>query len=335
MNGKFTVAWLFRKSQPFYFSIEKVFNLVEPKIKQSNVAIQRAYMQRHRVLPGTIINNILFARKVKADLYHITGDVHYLALGLPGKKTILTIHDCVFMYRSGGIKKKLLHLLFLKWPVKKSRIVTTISESTRQDIIRFTNCSPDKVVVIDNPLDERFKPQPYVFNKSLPVILFIGITPNKNLARVIEALEGIPCQLHIIGRIPAAEKELLQQKQINFKESYGLTDEELVEAYASSDLLLFPSLFEGFGLPIIEAQSIGRPVITSNIEPMSKVAGDAAYLVDPHSVEAIREGVRLMIQDDEYRTAFIAKGYINVQRYKPEIIASRYLALYDQILSAQ
>jgi glycosyltransferase involved in cell wall biosynthesis len=334
MNGMFTVAWLFRKRQPFYFSIEKVFDLIEPKVKQHRVDIQRVYMQRHKVLPGTILKNILFARKVKANLYHITGDVHYLALGLPSRKTILTIHDCVFMYQTRGIKRMLLYFLFLKWPVKRSRIVTTISERTRQDIIRFTNCSPDKIVVIGNPLDERFEMQPYVFNKSCPLILFIGITPNKNLFRVIEALEGIACRLHIIGKIPEAEKEQLQKKGIDFRESYELSDEEIIDAYIKSDMILFPSLFEGFGLPVIEAQSIGRPVITSNIEPMNEVAGDAACLVDPNSVESIREAVRRLIENDEYRATLISRGSINIQRYKPEIIAARYLALYDQIQSA-
>jgi glycosyltransferase involved in cell wall biosynthesis len=334
MNSKFTVAWMFRKRQPFYFSIEKVFDIIEPNVKQHHVDIQRVYMQRHKVLPGTILKNILFARNVKANLYHITGDVHYLALGLPSSKTILTIHDCVFMYQTRGIKRMILHFLFLKWPVKRSRIVTTISERTRQDIIRFTNCSPDKIVVIGNPLDERFEAQPYVFNKSCPIILFIGITSNKNLFRVIEALEGITCCLHIIGRIPEAEKEQLQKKHIDFKESYELSDEEIKDAYIKSDMLLFPSLFEGFGLPVIEAQNIGRPVITSNIEPMSEVAADAACLVDPYSVKSIREGVCQIIESDEYRTTLISKGLANVQRYRPEIIAARYLALYDQIQSA-
>lgn len=325
-----TVAMIFRKPQSYYFSIEKVFSLIEPLL-QKKVSIQKTFMPRHKISLATLTKNILFVKKLKADVYHVTGDIHYAVFGLPTRRTILTIHDCVFMYQASGMKRILLYYLFLKWPVKKSALITTVSEKSKEDIIRFTACSPEKVIVIADSYDERISFKPYLFNKQRPVILFVGITPNKNLFRVIEALAGIECVLHIIGKIPDAEREQLEKKSISFKESYKLSDEELRCAYVEADIVLFPSLFEGFGLPIIEAQQTGRPVITSNISPMKDVAGGAACLVDPFSSKCIREGIIKVIEESEYREQIIRQGLINAEQYKPERIANSYFELYQRL----
>jgi glycosyltransferase involved in cell wall biosynthesis len=328
-----TVAWIFRKPLSFYFSIEKVFALVEKKLKPEVINIKRVYMPRHRITPATFLHNFKTTRNVTADIYHVTGDVHYIVLVLPRRKTILTIHDCIFMHQSKGLKRLIISYLFLKLPVAKSRVVTTVSEKSRQDIINYTGCSPAKVRVISDPFDERFSFQPYTFNTICPVLLFVGITPNKNLARVIEALKGLTCQLHIIGKIPEVERELLKKANINYRESFRISDDELREVYKNADIVLFPSLFEGFGLPIIEAQQTGRPVITSNLSPMKEVAGGAACLVDPFSVQSIRNGIIKVIQDEQYRNEIIAKGEINAKKYNPEVIAKEYFNLYTEITS--
>ena len=135
--------------------------------------------------------NLMFAKKQKADVYHVTGDVHYAVLALPKNRTILTIHDCIFLYQYSGLKRWFFHRLLLKWPVKHCRIVTTISEQTKKDIIKFSGCSNDKVRVINNPLTEAIYYKPKPFNRELPVLLFLGSTPNKNLDRVIEAVKEI------------------------------------------------------------------------------------------------------------------------------------------------
>jgi glycosyltransferase involved in cell wall biosynthesis len=163
------------------------------------------------------------------------------------------------------------------------------------------------------------------------VLLFLGSTPNKNLNRAIQAVRDIPCRLHIVGIIPPEEEQKLAQYGIAYTNSLNLTEKELADAYSSADVLLFPTLYEGFGLPIIEAQKAGRAVLTSNQSPMKEVAGNGACLVDPMEVQSIREGIEKIIQNNDYREDLIKKGFENVKRFESEAIAAQYLRLYKEI----
>jgi glycosyltransferase involved in cell wall biosynthesis len=280
-----------------------------------------------------IFRNIRAARSARADIYHITGDVHYLAFGLPRKQTILTIHDCVFLYQTAGLKRLLLKWLFLSRPVRRCALITTISESTRQDIIRHTGCTPGKIVVIPNPVDSKIHFAARPFHREEPVILFLGTTPNKNLLRAIPALEGIPCLLDLVGDLSEEAITLLQRCKINYRKGSNLMDEEVVEKYCNADLVLFPSTFEGFGLPIVEAQKAGRPVVTSDLEPMREVAGGAACLVDPYSVASIRDGILKVINDKAYREKLVQAGFQNVERFDTASIVRQYVSCYQRLLT--
>jgi glycosyltransferase involved in cell wall biosynthesis len=322
---------IFRKTNPVFFSIERVFFSIEEELRRQGLSVEKVYapdsgpsLRNFRA----VINR--FGRR-QADVYHVTGDIHYAVLGFPRRKVLLTIHDCVFLRQATGLKKWLLKKLFLDWPVGHCRIVTTISEATKKDIVHYTGCNPDKIRVIPNPIREGIQYRPPVFREDHPTILFVGTTPNKNLERTIPALAGINCRLRIIGEITEDIRRLLQLYRLDYSNGLRLTDEEMAEEYVKADLVLFPSLYEGFGLPIVEAQKTGRPVITSDLSPMKEVAGGAACLVDPEKEEDIRAAVLKVIGDAACREQLIAAGLHNVQRFDIVTITKQYLSCYRDL----
>lgn len=269
---------------------------------------------------------------LRAEVFHITGDIHFAALALPGSRTILTIHDCGFMRHPNPLARWLLGLFWLKWPVRHCRMVTAVSEATKADIVRHTGCSPDKITVIPSAIPAHFKPVPKAFNTDNPRILHIGSAPNKNLRRHIEALRDIPCVLHVVANIGAEEKGLLEQYGMAYFCTPDLDDAGIVQAYEACDLLLFASTLEGFGMPILEAQSVGRPVVTSDCSSMPEVAGGGACFVHPLDTASIRAGVLRVIREADFREKLVQQGLENVRRFSPEAIAAAYWQLYDRMV---
>ena len=273
----------------------------------------------------------LAAGKARRSINHITGDIHFAVLGLPKRGTILTVHDCGFMLHPNPIARFVLWLFWLKLPIAHAEVVTAISEATKADLIRFTGCRAEKIRVIPTIIKNHFVPSPKAFPLKKPRILHIGMAHNKNLFRHMEALAGIECHLHIIGRITEEARERLEARQIDYSNTWDLTDAQVQAAYQQCDLLLFASTLEGFGMPILEAQTVGRPVVTSNLSSMAEVAGDSACLVDPYSVESIRAGVLRVMEDAAYREQLLAAGFTNILRFQPEAVARAYGALYAEL----
>jgi len=141
--------------------------------------------------------------------------------------------------------------------------------------------------------------------------------------------------LSIIGNISSDNTELLNKFGIDYSSSVNLTDQEVFNKYVECDMLVFPSTYEGFGLPIIEAQTVGRPVITSNTTSMPCVAGGAACLVDPYSIESIRYGILRVINEDSYRNELVAAGFENVKRFDPDVVANSYYELFLKVAGAK
>ena len=282
--------------------------------------------------PISVLKNIKrFRTKKMEEVIHVTGDIHYAVFAFPRNKTILTIHDCVFLYYKKGMRKLILLWFWLKLPVRHARYITTISEASKRDILTYTGCDPKKVKVIPDPVDPAFIFSLKDFNQSKPVILHIGTGPNKNLERVIEAVRNIPCHLYIIGKLLPQQQNLLNANGVEFSNHFRLSKEELIDAYRTCDMVVYMSTFEGFGLPIVEAQASGRPLITSNIAPMNEVAGKGAHLADPYSIQSIREGILKVILEPAYREQLTEEGLRNLLRFDPEKIAGEYYDLYQSV----
>lgn len=273
-------------------------------------------------------------RLQRADVYHVTGDVHFLTLALPPRRTLLTIHDLGFLGRGRRKWQRwLLKKLWLDWPVAHSRLVTAVSESTRLAILEATECPAEKVVVIPTVIPSAFRPAPRPFNADCPTLLHIGLAPNKNFFRHVDALAGLNCKLKIIGRLNAQHLAHLEKHGIDFHAMHDLSQAEMQQAYEESDIVLFASTLEGFGMPIVEGNTVERVVVTSSVSSMPEVAGDAACLVNPLDTVAIRAGIERVIQDREYRDQLIANGRRNRLRFTAESVASQYRKIYECLTS--
>jgi len=209
--------------------------------------------------------------------------------------------------------------------------ITVISESTKQELLRYLRCDPNKITVIHCSISDEFAAWPKAFDDATPRILQVGTKSNKNLPRVAEALQGLPCRLAIIGPLSAEQVNALERYGIDYENYIGLSREALLAQYHQADLVMFASLYEGFGLPIVEANAVGRPVITSRLYSMPEVGGDAACYVDPYDVAAIRAAVEKIIHDAEYRQQLIENGYRNVERFRLPAVAAEYAALYRRL----
>jgi glycosyltransferase involved in cell wall biosynthesis len=310
--------------------VEFIFNDVRARLKNDILP---------RILESSYESNGLFKRLMncieawrnKGQINHITGDVNYLGLFLPKRHTVQTILDCVHLNNATGIRYKILKWFWLVIPEKRARFITAISISTKNEILRHHQCDPDKIVVIPVAISEKFKYVPGTFNAGNPRILQVGTAPNKNIPRLIEALKGIPCTINIVGKHNPEYEEMLKDAGMQYIYEWGLSDEEMMDRYAKSDIISLVSTYEGFGMPILEAQATGRSVITSNVFSMPEVAGNSALTVDPENVSEIRDAFRRIIEDSVFRELMIEKGFENIKRFDPQVIADMYLGLYQII----
>lgn len=328
------IQYLFRSKELHSFSVERVFSSIIPIVSKTNI-VDKRYMPEYRISLSNIVKNLIYvikSRNNKNDIYHITGDITYTALALPRNKTVLTILDTVCLENSKGIKRWLLKTFWFYLPLRKSKYVTVISEKTKLELCKYFPFSKKKIVVVPCPVDNEFSVSNRTFNEDCPIILQVGTKDNKNLTRVIKALQGIKCELSIIGKLKNEDIELLNRYRISYKNYFNLSNADVVKKYNECDILIFVSTYEGFGMPIIEGQASGKPIITSNIEPMLSVAGKGACFVDPYDIDSIRSGVLKIINNRQYREEILKAGNKNKLLYLPESISEQYSRIYKRII---
>ncbi len=331
-NLKIKVVFLCRKPLKMgNFSIETYFKLVRENLNDPFVPVYRempflnnGFFKR--------LGNAIYCLFNQADINHITGDIHYVAAFLRKKKTTLTVHDCGIMHQVTGLKYKVFKWLWYTIPNNHTIKFTAVSQATKEDVIKFTDCNESKVKVIYVSINAAFTKQPKTFNAREPRILQLGTAFNKNIERLVQALKDIPCKLVIVGKVQDNIIASLNNNGINYEIiDRRLTDEEIIVEYHKCDILSFISTLEGFGIPIVEANAVGRVVITGNVTSMPEVADNAAHLVDPFSVDEMKKGFIKIINDEEYRNKLIENGYSNCKRFSIETITAEYMSLYSEI----
>lgn len=324
------ILYIYR-NQGLGFSIGKVFKPIEQEMRTYG-EVDSVELPCANYSLKSLWKNIKAARKSakrkEYDIIHITGSEHYLIPFLSKGKVIVTVHDLGFHTNSKfSINKTIKYFLFI-FTLKFAKYVTFISEKSASEADKLVHLKKDKCRTIYNPVGPEFTPHPKRLNTERPIILHIGTKSNKNLKATSFALNGLPCKLRIIGSLSDNQRQVLEMNKIDFEQASNLTDDEILQEYINCDYVNFPSLYEGFGMPIIEGNAIGRPVITSNIPPMINIANGAAIIVDPTKPESIRLGYEKV---RNCASKIISKGFENVKRFSVKEITKQYFYVYSSL----
>jgi glycosyltransferase involved in cell wall biosynthesis len=287
--------------------------------------------------------------------------IHGLAFAAPfasGCPTVVTVHDLSFLRYPGAFRPFNRYYLSLatRASTRRATRVIAVSASTRQDVINLIGVAPEKVVVVPNGVTAEFHPADPVevsaFRQRMGLperyILFLGtLEPRKNLVRLIEAYS----LLHTRGQITAASipplviaggKGWYYQEIFSRVTALGLAGKvtfpgfvpagDLPWWYRGADLFVYPSLFEGFGLPPLEAMASGTPCITSRASSLPEVAGDAAILVDPEDVEQLADAMHRVLATPDLAGHLRAAGISQASRFPWEHTAAETRAVYRSAL---
>lgn len=326
---KDTRVFFFHRNKAAGYSINKVTQTVIKNIENK----KEFFLPKCGASFPALTGNVWFVVKHrnKRSINHITGDVHYAMLGLIGCKSVLTIHDTVALdyAKYSLIKRIILEYLWFRIPLRIATKVVCISEETKKCVEKYTNRRD--ITVIHNAIDPIFQRSDKDVSSIPKKVLIIGTNPNKNLERTFEALRDINCELTIIGKPTDEQVAILRKNKIVYNVKTGLTDQQVVKEYENTDIVSFISLFEGFGMIVIEANKVGRPVITSDIPVLREVAGDAALFVDPMNVDDIKNGFQRLFEDADLRRNLVDKGYENVKCFEVGKILEQWISIYNSI----
>ncbi|EIJ81323.1 glycosyltransferase [Bacillus methanolicus PB1] len=300
-----------------------------------------------------------FLDKNSIDIFHITSPFEFIANSYPQIyrfneiKVVVTLYDLIPLlysniYLTNETKENYMKTLNF---IRSCELVFAISETTKNDAITYANIDPQKIVVIMGGISEKFRVKKnfklnLLNNKygiTKPYILFSGgIEFRKNLRRFLEAFAKLP---HLINRYQIVffnhlnNFEILQINNLaaeyNIKENIVITGflsiDELIDIYNSAELFAFPSLYEGFGLPVLEAMACGVPVLTSNNSSLKEIAGEAAYTVNPENVEEISTGLEILLTNQQLRKKLKSLGLQNVKKYNWESVGRRVINAFNQL----
>lgn len=296
---------------------------------------------------------------VLRDLYKIKPDVFWAptsyiipALAPRSLKTVITVHDIVaFLFPEGHNKKAVwAERLTLRRAVKKARHIFTISQSTKQDLMKVFRVPEEKILIapcaastIFKPIDNHILLQKVALKYGLPkkFILAVGtLSPRKNFNRLIRAYARVlpkhdDTHLVIVGPKGWNFEDILPFEQSDKVHMIGYVDgQDIAAVYNLAALFVFPSLYEGFGIPPLEAMACGCPVITSNVSSLPEVAGNAAMLVDPYSVDEIAKAMDVILSNRYIALDLREKGFERVKKFNWADSAAKIQSRLHAIITA-
>lgn len=279
----------------------------------------------------SIIRNICFIKNIEAKTVHIMCPTEAYILPFVKAKRIITFHDLGTIIASRNIIYRIAKMLFYIFPAMQfSDFITFVSNETLKEFQKLTGCKKsDKLKVIYNFYDSRFSTKKGKYRKQKKFsILHIGTACRKNLEIVIEACKGLNVRLDIVGILSDTQQQLLNRYNVDYKNEYDITTAQIIEKYFSCDIVSFPSSYEGFGMPIIEANAAGKPVIAGDIPALHEIAKASAVYVNPKSVEQIRRAIQKLRNDSIFYNKMSALGLENSKRFSADAIVNKYGKLY-------
>jgi glycosyltransferase involved in cell wall biosynthesis len=309
----------------------------------------RLWHRLHLPLPVELLTG-------RVDLFHATDFV--LPPLLASTRSLLTVHDLSFVRVPEAASPRLKAYLDRVVPrsVHRADHVLADSQATKDDLVALYGVPPHKITVLLSGVDSRFKPiddpkalanvrQKYALPER-PYILSVGtVQPRKNYGRLIEALArlraaGRSIDLVIVGGRGWLEDPIyatIQQAGVNdYVHFTGFADDEDLPAlYSAAACVAIPSLYEGFGLPVLEAMACGTPVVTSNLSSLPEVAGDAALTIAPTDLDALTSALERLLDDESLRTTLSARGLERVKSFTWERAARQLLEIYTTLIYAK
>jgi glycosyltransferase involved in cell wall biosynthesis len=280
---------------------------------------------------------------------------HYVLPPLVRCKAVVTIHDCIHLMFPQYLPNRFAYAYArtsIRLAARRATRILTVSESSKRDILRFVDTKPEKIDVIYNAYDDRFAIDPREedvvrvrerYQLESEFVLYAGnVKPHKNLERLIEAFHLVRnrgldhLKLVLIGdeisKYTALRRAVHHHQLHKYVRFLGyLPEVTLAVMYRLAGVFVFPSLYEGFGLPPLEAMASGTPVVTSNVSSLPEVAGDAAILVDPYDPRAIADGIYRVLTDEHLRRDLRRKGVARAGMFSWEQSVRRVRAIYDEV----
>jgi glycosyltransferase involved in cell wall biosynthesis len=295
-------------------------------------------------------------RRERPHVYHAP---HYVLPAGVRCPSVVTIHDCIHLMFPQYLPNRIAYAYARAqmWAAaRRSDCILTVSEASKRDILHLFNVAPEKIVVVYNAIDTHFSVTPSEeavarvrerYQLDHRFVLYVGnIKPHKNLVRLIEAFDELrrgeleDLKLLIIGdqisKLPALRRAVHRHKLHKHVRFLGyLGDDQLAILYRLASVFAFPSLYEGFGLPPLEAMASGTPVLTSNVSSLPEVVGDAAMLVNPYDVDDIVDGLRRVLTNPALAAEMRRKGIERAREFSWERSVAKTWGVYQQIAGSR